>query len=85
MRHLAYNISMERFADVLTTKQAAEVLGMSHGAVRHAIADGRIVAFKIGASNRQFVTREEIERYRRERLPRGRPRQPRRDAGEEGD
>jgi excisionase family DNA binding protein len=64
---------MERFTDVLTTKQAAEALGMTHGAVRRAIADKRLASFKVGASNRLFVTAEEVERYRQERLPSGRP------------
>lgn len=73
MRYLAYNIYMERFDDVLTTKQAAELLGMTHGAVRRAIADERLKAFKIGGSNRQFVARAEVQRYQRERLPAGRP------------
>lgn len=65
---------MDTFADVLTTRQAAESLGMTHGAVRRAISDKRLTAFTIGASNRHFVTRAEVERYRQERRPPGRPR-----------
>ena len=59
--------------ELLTVEQAAESLGMHPGAVRKAILAGRIAATRMGA-RLLVLTRAEVERYRAERNPRGRPR-----------
>src|SRR5438445_4140970 len=47
-----------------TTKEAAEILGLSHAAVKHAVWRGAIQAEQI--ARRHLIPMAEIERYRRE-------------------
>jgi excisionase family DNA binding protein len=47
-----------------TTKEAAELLGLSHAAVKHAVWRGAIQAEQI--ARRHLIPAAEIERYRRE-------------------
>ena len=47
-----------------TTKEAAEMLGLSHAAVKHAVWRGAIQAEQI--ARRHLIPLAEIERYRRE-------------------
>jgi excisionase family DNA binding protein len=47
-----------------TTKEAAEILGLSHAAVKHAVWRGAIQAEQI--ARRHLIPAAEIERYRRE-------------------
>ena len=47
-----------------STKEAAEMLGLSHAAVKHAVWRGAIQAEQI--ARRHFISAAEIERYRRE-------------------
>jgi excisionase family DNA binding protein len=61
---------------VLTVEQAGEELGMHPASVRKAILAGRIHARRFG-QRLLLITRAEVERYRVERRPPGRPRQPR--------
>jgi len=55
----------------LTTKQAAERLGVTHGRVRQMIADGEIPSEKMGQSR---LIREQDLRLVENRPGRGRPR-----------
>lgn len=57
---------------VVTTTQAAVLLGVSRAAVQKAVQQGRIAAASLGRD--KLIEREEVERYRRERKmtgPRG--------------
>jgi excisionase family DNA binding protein len=47
-----------------TTKEAAEILGLTHAAVKHAVWRGAIGAEQI--ARRHLIPLAEIERYRRE-------------------
>jgi excisionase family DNA binding protein len=47
-----------------TTKEAAEILGLSHAAVKHAVWRGAIQAEQI--ARRHLIPLAEIERYKRE-------------------
>ena len=47
-----------------TTKEAAELLGLTHAAVKHAVWRGAIQAEQI--ARRHLIPLAEIERYRRE-------------------
>src|SRR5919197_1937204 len=47
-----------------STKEAAEILGLSHAAVKHAVWRGAIQAEQI--ARRHLIPLAEIERYRRE-------------------
>jgi excisionase family DNA binding protein len=47
-----------------TTKEAAEILGLTHAAVKHAVWRGAIQAEQI--ARRHLIPAAEIERYRRE-------------------
>jgi excisionase family DNA binding protein len=47
-----------------TTKEAADLLGLSHAAVKHAVWRGAIQAVQI--ARRHLIPAAEIERYRRE-------------------
>jgi excisionase family DNA binding protein len=47
-----------------TTKEAAELLGLTHAAVKHAVWRGAIQAEQI--ARRHLISLAEIERYRRE-------------------
>jgi hypothetical protein len=60
---------MSSISDYVTTKQAAQELGLSHAAVRNAIFRKALAAIKM--ADRHFVARSELERYRREHLGRG--------------
>lgn len=73
---LRYNIDMERLAGIYTIQQAAALLGLTPGSVRHLISRGRLATIHIGESRQHLVTQEEIDRYQRERVSRGRPRKP---------
>lgn len=55
----------------LTTKQAAQRLGVSHGRVRQMIADGELPSEKMGQSR---LIREEDLKLVENRPGRGRPR-----------
>ncbi len=61
--------------DELTVDEAATALGMHPGAVRKVILAGRLAARRIG-QRLLLIPRAEVERYRTERLPPGRPRVP---------
>lgn len=56
----------------MTTETAATELGVSRWAVLKAIHDKRLVSVKDGRDH--FIHRDELERFKRERRPRGRPR-----------
>src|SRR5947209_7386398 len=47
-----------------STKEAAEILGLSHAAVKHAVWRGAIQAEQL--ARRHLIPEAEIERYRRE-------------------
>jgi len=51
-------------ADILTTKQAAEILGIEPFSVSRAINRGKLNADKFGIQ--WMITRTEVERYHRE-------------------
>jgi excisionase family DNA binding protein len=57
--------------DFLTTREAAAELGFAEDTVRRYINKGMIKAQMFG--NSWAVSRTEIERYREEKRPRGRP------------
>lgn len=57
---------------MLTTKEAAEVLGVTMSNLRIQIAAGRLKAMKRGRD--WFIEPEELDRYRRERQQDGRSR-----------
>lgn len=64
-------------SEMLPTKQAAARLGLAARTVKDHCADGRIKAEKIGRD--WLIEEAEVERYKRERKPRGRrPKAPRR-------
>ena len=50
--------------EVLTTKQAAELLQVSLSAVQKAIQKGKLRYEQMGRDN--WIEREEVERYRRD-------------------
>ena len=59
--------------DEMTIDEAAAELGMQPGAVRKAIFQERMaVARKVG-KRINLISRAEVERYKRERRPAGRP------------
>lgn len=62
--------------DELTVAQAAESLGMADASVRRAILRGDIKARRVGA-RLLVIAPDEVERYKRERRPAGRPRETR--------
>lgn len=55
----------------MTTEAAAKELGVSRWAVLKAIHDKRLTSEKAGRDH--FIHRDELERFKRERRPRGRP------------
>lgn len=57
----------------MTTKQAAEKLGVSPGRVRQLVAEGRLTVRKIGRDN--FIDKADLERFEKEwdRTPGRRP------------
>lgn len=66
---------------LLTIAQAAEALGMTPGAVRKAIEQGRITPVRLSARV-VLIDEREVARYRAEpRRPGGRPKKPPGDAG----
>lgn len=62
--------------ELLTVEQAGQELEMHPAAVRKAIGSGRITATRYGA-RLLLIARSEVERYKRERRPAGRPRRSR--------
>lgn len=56
----------------MTTKEAAEYLGVSQSRVRQLIMDGVLTSVKRGRDN--WIERAQVERHKVERSPRGRPR-----------
>lgn len=56
----------------MTTKEAAEYLGVSPSRIRQLIMDGVLTATKRGRDN--WIERDQVERHKVERAPRGRPR-----------
>lgn len=62
-------------SDLLTVEEAARELGMVAGAVRRAIHEGRITPRRF-SPRVMLIPRAEVERYKRERRPAGRPRKP---------
>lgn len=68
-------MDMEELRGLLTIAQAARALGMSEGGVRRLISDGKLESTSLpGMTRPRLITREAIERFIRERKPRGRPR-----------
>jgi excisionase family DNA binding protein len=57
--------TLDLVKDPVTTKQAAEMLQVSLSAVQKAIAKGRLKAEQMGRDN--WIEREEVERYVRDR------------------
>lgn len=71
---MVYNGSMaiEESPDFLTTQQAAEELGITRQGVLALVRRNLLTAIRLG---QVFAfKRAEIERYKQERKPRGRPR-----------
>jgi excisionase family DNA binding protein len=60
-------------SDLLTIEEAAKELGMTAGAVRKAIHNDRITPRRF-SPRVVLIPRAEVERYKRERKPAGRPR-----------
>jgi excisionase family DNA binding protein len=56
---------------LLTTIQAGEMLNVSRKMIIKLINEGRITAEKLGRD--YVISRDEVERYQRERKPAGRP------------
>lgn len=61
----------------MTTQEAADYLGVTQSRIRQLIMDEVFHPMKRGRDN--WIQRAEVERYRVERKPRGRPRQERRE------
>lgn len=59
--------------DLLTVEATAKELGMTAGAVRKAIQQGRLSPLRFSVRV-MLIPRAEVERYKQERRPRGRPR-----------
>lgn len=55
----------------MTTKEAAEYLGVSPSRIRQLIMDGVLTSTKRGRDN--WIERDQVERHKVERAPRGRP------------
>lgn len=65
----------DRGRDVLTITEAADELGIRADSLRQAVLRGAVKAMRAGGI--WLLSREEVEKYRRERKPnRGRPRTP---------
>lgn len=72
---------MKALQHIRTAKQVAEGLGLAVNTVRDLCADGKLQCTKLGRE--WLIDEAEIERYRHERKPIGRPRKARRMAGQE--
>lgn len=59
------SITLDPVKDPVTTQQAAAMLDVSLSAVQKAVQKGRLRAEQMGRDN--WIEREEVERYRRER------------------
>ena len=59
------SVTLDLVKDPLTTKQAAELLQVSLSTVQKAIHRKKIHAEQMGRDN--WIEREEVERYRRDR------------------
>jgi len=62
-----WSIALARKKSIYTVKEAAAALGLSEATIRSAIYRGSITANKMGA-RLNVIEREEVERYRQERL-----------------
>jgi len=60
-----------KMSDILTTKQAAEILEINPVSVIRAINRGRIEAVKFGVQ--WVIERDEVERYKQERRIKPKP------------
>lgn len=66
---------MEGLIGYHTIAQAAALLGITEGGVRHLIAKGGLATTSLPGTKRpRLIPQAEIDRYQRERQPRGRPR-----------
>ena len=72
---------MEDHTRLLSSSEVAERLGMTQARVRQLAIAGALPATKLGRD--WFVMPSDLAAYQAKRPPRGRPRQPRRDAGRE--
>jgi excisionase family DNA binding protein len=57
--------TLDAVKDPVTTQQAAAMLGVTLSAVQKAVQKERLKAERMGRDN--WIEREEVERYRRER------------------
>jgi len=67
-------MGMEGLKGIHTITQAAALLGLTEGGLRKLISYGTIATVTLpGMQRPKLITQAEVERYLRERKPRGRP------------
>lgn len=57
--------------ELISTREAAKALNVSHGRARQLVADGVLASIKLGRT--RYVKKWSIDRYNLERRPVGRP------------
>jgi excisionase family DNA binding protein len=65
------NTSMPRDEELLTTQEAADMLGVSARRIRQAIAEGQLKAAKVGPQ--WIISEKAVKDFDKKRRPVGRP------------